>query len=125
MTQKTRSVLDYITAHRDDLPTPLYLYSEVGLNKAVAAYRELFPDNAKLFYSLKANPQQGIVQHLSSLGLGAEITGQGELDISVSAGSSRLLAGGVSKSEQFLTTVTKALLPLLLSLRLNGIDSKK
>jgi len=57
MTQKTRFVLDYITAHKDDLPTPLYLYSE-------AAYRELFPDNAKLFYSLKANPHQDYV-HLN------------------------------------------------------------
>ncbi|OAD22709.1 diaminopimelate decarboxylase, partial [Candidatus Thiomargarita nelsonii] len=90
MTQKTRLVLDYITAHRDNLPTPLYLYSESALNEAVATYRELFPDNAKLFYSLKANPQPGIVQHLSSLGLGAEITGQGEWDIGVAAGSSRL-----------------------------------
>ncbi|OAD23126.1 Orn/DAP/Arg decarboxylase 2, partial [Candidatus Thiomargarita nelsonii] len=94
MTKKTRRVLDYITAHRDELSTPLYLYNELALNKAVAAYRKLFPDNAKLFYSLKANPQPGIVQHLSNLGIGAEITGQGEWDIGVAAGSSRLLAGG-------------------------------
>jgi diaminopimelate decarboxylase len=106
-TQKTRLVLDYITAHKNDLPTPLYLYSELALNKAVAAYRDIFPNNAKLFYSLKANPQPGIVQHLSSLGLGAEITGKGELDISNNAGmtKSSLLVGGVSKSEQFLTTL--------------------
>ncbi|MEN8219686.1 MAG: hypothetical protein ABFS56_25705, partial [Pseudomonadota bacterium] len=105
MTQKTRLVLDYITAHQDELSTPLYLYSESALNEAVAVYRELFPSNAKLFYSLKANPQPGIVQHLSNLGLGAEITGQGEWDISLAAGISRLLAGGVSKSEQFLTSL--------------------
>jgi len=105
MTQKTRFVLDYITAHQDELSTPLYLYNELALNKAVAAYRKLFPDNAKLFYSLKANPQPGIVQHLSFLGVGAEITGQGEWDIGVAAGSSRLLVGGVSKSEQFLTSL--------------------
>jgi len=73
--QKTRRVLDYITAHQDNLPTPLYLYNESALNEAVRTYRELFPDNAKLFYSLKANPQPGIVQHLSNLGVGAEITG--------------------------------------------------
>jgi diaminopimelate decarboxylase len=89
MTQKMRFVLDYITAHQDELSTPLYLYSESALNEAVVAYRKLFPDNAKLFYSLKANPQPGIVQHLSSLGLGAEITGQAKWDISVSAGISR------------------------------------
>jgi len=64
MIQKTRFFLDYITAHRDKLPTPLYLYNESAQNEAVATYRKLFPDNAKLFYSLKANPQQGIVQHL-------------------------------------------------------------
>ncbi len=104
MTQKNHFVLNYLTT-QDNLPTPLYLYSELALNKAVAAYRELFPANTKLFYSLKANPQLGLVQHLSSLGLGAEITGQGELDISVLAGNSHLLAGGVSKSEQFLTTL--------------------
>jgi diaminopimelate decarboxylase len=107
MRRELRLVLDYITAHRDNLPTPLYLYSEPDLNEAVKTYQALFPNNAKLFYSLKANPQPGIVQHLSSLGLGAEITGQGEWDISIDAGltKSRLLAGGVSKSEQFLTTL--------------------
>jgi hypothetical protein len=71
VTQDRCLILDYIAANRDKLPTPLYLYSESALNEAVTAYRELFPDNAKLFYSLKANPQPGIVQHLSSLGLGA------------------------------------------------------
>ncbi|MEN8220604.1 MAG: hypothetical protein ABFS56_30485 [Pseudomonadota bacterium] len=84
------------------MSTPLYLYSESALNEAVRAYRELFPDNAKLFYSLKANPQPRVVQHLSSLELGAEITGQQELKLCVSMD---ILAGGVSKSEPFLTTL--------------------
>ena len=97
--------VEFIAAHRDELPSPLYLYSESALTEAVQAYRRLFPDKARIFYSLKANPQPGIVRHLVALGIGAEITGQGELEISRAAGSPCLLAGGVSKSEAFLTAL--------------------
>lgn len=97
--------VEYIAAHSDELPTPLYLYSEAALTEAVRAYRKLFPENTRIFYSLKANPQPGVVRHLAGLGIGAEITGKGELEISLAAGSPCLLAGGVSKSEAFLTAL--------------------
>ena len=97
--------VEFIAAHRDELPTPLYLYSESALTEAVRKYRNLFPEDTRIFYSLKANPQSGVVRHLAGLGVGAEITGQGELDISRAAGSPQILAGGVSKSEAFLTAL--------------------
>lgn len=99
--------LKWIKDHKSELPTPLYLYSESDLNKAVTTYRSLFSQNARGFYSLKANPQPELVRHFSSLGIGAEIVGHGEWQMCALADvlSSNILAGGVSKSEAFLQTL--------------------
>lgn len=97
----------WITNHKGELPTPLYLYSESALDKAVNSYRSLFPENARGFYSLKANPQPELVRHFASLGIGAEIAGEGEWRLCAVADAlpAHILTGGVSKSEPFLETV--------------------
>lgn len=100
-------VLQWIAEHRDELSTPFYLYSERRLNDSVASYRSLFPKNSKAFYSLKANPQPGLVRHFSSLGLGAEIASRGEWQLCALAdvASPNILVGGVSKSEEFISAL--------------------
>lgn len=99
--------LQSIKEHIEGLPTPLYLYHEAELNQAVNTYRSLFPRNARGFYALKANPQAAIVNHFSTLGIGAEVTGNLEWEISRSAhvATENILVGGVAKSESFLETV--------------------
>ncbi|MCP5099975.1 MAG: hypothetical protein GY943_30850 [Chloroflexi bacterium] len=100
-------VLEWMIDYHCDLPTPLYLYSESELNQAVTSYRTLFPENARGFYALKANPQPALVKYFSTLGIGAEITGDCEWALSNLADvhPSNTLVGGVSKSEAFLETV--------------------
>jgi len=97
-------VLSWIAAHKNELPTPLYLYSASHLNDAVNSYRTLFPQGARGFYSLKANPQPGLVRHMASLGIGAEVVSPGEWQLAALAGvaPANVLAGGVSKSGAFL-----------------------
>ena len=103
-------VLQWVQKHKNDLPTPLYLYSEAVLNEAVATYRPFFPKNARGFYALKANPQPALVSHFASLGIGGEITGQAEWDFCLSAGlmPANILAGGVVKSRPFLEMLCQA-----------------
>jgi diaminopimelate decarboxylase len=105
--EQTDRVLKWIAAHAPELSTPLYLYAESGLNDSVASFRTLFPENSRGFYSLKANPQPGLVRHFASLGIGAEIAGRGEWRMCALADAppSDVLAGGVSKSEDFLATL--------------------
>lgn len=103
-------ILQWLAEHRKELPTPFYLYSERQMNQAVTSYRSLFPENSKMFYALKANPQPGLVRHFSSLGVGAEITGSGEWRACSLAdvAPSNILVGGVSKSEEFLSICCKS-----------------
>ena len=102
--------VQWIAEHRHELRTPLYLYSERLMRDAVSSYRRLFPTNATLFYSLKANPQPALVQEFFALGAGAEIASEGEWNTCALAGvpPSHILVGGVSKSEDFLSTISQS-----------------
>lgn len=107
--KQDNKTLQWIAEHSSKLSTPLYLYSESELNHAVASYRTLFPENIRGFYALKANPQPAIVKHFSTLDIGAEVTGECELELSNLAGTLPLnvLVGGVSKSEAFLEAICR------------------
>lgn len=87
--------------------TPTYIYCESALDAAVGSLKALFPDDVRIFYSLKANPQPGLVRYLSGLGVGGEIASIGELRMCAVAGlsSNDVLVGGVSKSAEYLASV--------------------
>ncbi|MCB8978812.1 MAG: alanine racemase [Ardenticatenaceae bacterium] len=103
-------ILRWLKNHKNSLPTPLYLYSEAVLHEAVASYRALFPDNARGFYALKANPQPALVSQFAQQGIGGEITGQAEWEHCRAAGlkPENILAGGVVKSQSFLEMLCQA-----------------
>lgn len=86
------------------------MYSEAVLHKAVAAHRSLFPENARGFYALKANPQPALVNQFAGLGIGGEVTGQAEWELCIAAGlkPANILAGGVVKSLAFLEMLCQA-----------------
>jgi diaminopimelate decarboxylase len=98
--------LYWLKANSDSVRTPAYIYSESALNTSLAELKALFPDDVRVFYSLKANPQPGIVRHLSRLGVGGEIASPGELRMCAVAGLSTkdILVGGVSKSSEYLAS---------------------
>ena len=96
-----------IAEHRRDLPTPYYLYSQRVIRESSTCYRGLFPDRARIFYSLKANPQADLVQQFFRLGVGAEIASEGEWQACKAAGvpAADVVVGGVSKSKEFLASI--------------------
>lgn len=82
--------------------SPLYVYN---LNKITTAYEMLkncLPENSKIFYSLKANPNPGVVHHIIKLGCYAEISSIRELDIVLAAGLPvhKCLYTGPGKSDE-------------------------
>ncbi len=108
--KQDEEVLQWVKTHKTELPTPLYLYSEAVLDEAVAAHRALFPENARGFYALKANPQPALVSQFARLGIGGEVTGQAEWELCIAAGlkPANILAGGVVKSLPFLEILCQA-----------------
>ena len=87
--------------------TPVYIYSESSLEASFARLKAVFPENVRIFYSLKANPQPYIVRYLSGLGAGSEIASIGERRMCSLAGvpNDDILIGGVSKSTEYLASV--------------------
>ncbi|MCC6603009.1 MAG: hypothetical protein IT327_07355 [Anaerolineae bacterium] len=103
-------VLQWVKIHKNELPTPLYVYSEAVLHEAVTAHRGLFPEQARGFYALKANPQPALVNQFAGLGIGGEVTGQAEWELCIAVGlePANILAGGVVKSLAFLEMLCQA-----------------
>ena len=100
-------LLKCIIERKDELDTPLYLYSAEQLDLAAERLFSLFPHGAQLFYSLKANPQPGIVNHFAQKNIRPEIASAGERQLCLQAGvaAEEILVGGVSKSSRYLADV--------------------
>lgn len=100
-------LLNCIVQRKDELDTPLYIYSANQLDLASDRLLSLLPTGSRLFYSLKANPQPGIVRHFSCRGIHPEIASAGERQMCLQAGVApeEILVGGVSKSSQYLSDV--------------------
>lgn len=105
MTEDT--LLNCIVQRKDELETPLYIYSADQLDLASSDLLSLLPKGSQLFYSLKANPQPGIAKYFSCKGIRPEIASAGERRICLQAGVApeEILVGGVSKSSQYLADV--------------------
>jgi diaminopimelate decarboxylase len=100
-------LLNCIVQGKDELETPLYIYSADQLDLAADHLLSLLPKGSQLFYSLKANPQSGIVRHFACKGIRPEIASAGERRMCLQAGVApeEILVGGVSKSSQYLAEV--------------------
>lgn len=100
----------WLRANRQDLRTPAYIYSESLLDQSLADLRSLFPDQVRVFYALKSNPQPGVVAHLAQYGVGGEIASMGERRLCAAAGldPQHILVGGVCKSLDYLATMCDA-----------------
>jgi len=77
--------------------TPLYAYDLDAVTREVARLRHAFPD-VDLRFAVKANPSMGVLAHLATLGVGAEVITVGELARALRAGipASRILVGGLA-----------------------------
>ncbi|WP_019545221.1 acyl-CoA dehydrogenase family protein [Streptomyces sulphureus] len=66
--------------------SPLYVYDLEPLGTGVGGLLATLPENATLFYSLKANPHPHVVGELRELGCCAEVSSGGELSDALAAG---------------------------------------
>lgn len=82
--------------------TPLYVYDLAWIRRQVGIFQNAFADvDHLLAYSVKANGNLALLQELSALGCGADITSGGELYRALRAGISaeRIVFAGVGKTE--------------------------
>jgi diaminopimelate decarboxylase len=107
---KRNEILRWLRENGDDLPTPLYLYDVAQLDASIELLKGLVPPEARLFYSLKANPQPAILRHFHKHGLGAEAVSDGELKVCARAGVSphNVIFGGVAKTQEQLRRAVAA-----------------
>lgn len=94
----------------DRFGTPLYVYDLEVIDRQVAALRAVLPDRTDLAYAVKANPALAIVQHLGSLGLGADVASGGELATALRAGipPDRIVMTGPGKRDAELEAAVSA-----------------
>ncbi len=66
--------------------TPLYVYDRAAIDAQFDCLRATLPRCFTIFYSIKANPNPAVVQHLSARGCGLEVASIGEFHIGRSIG---------------------------------------
>ncbi|HEY3523790.1 MAG TPA: diaminopimelate decarboxylase [Candidatus Limnocylindrales bacterium] len=66
--------------------TPLYVYDLDVVERQVRSLADALPPSVDLAYAVKANPALGVVAHIASLGLGADVASGGELEAALAAG---------------------------------------
>jgi len=66
--------------------SPLYVYDLEIIREQYEALKQAIPQEVKIFYAIKANPNPNICSFIRSLGAGAEIASSGELYIALKSG---------------------------------------
>ncbi len=94
----------------DRFGTPLYVYDLDVVTRQVAALRAVLPTSFELAYAVKANPALGVVAHLASLGVGADVASAGELETALRAGvdPERIVFTGPGKRDPELLAAVEA-----------------
>jgi diaminopimelate decarboxylase len=90
------------TALAEEFGTPLYIYDLGDIDARSSELRALLPQDAKLFYSMKANPLPAVAATARLAGCGVEISSEGELAAAIEAGfePASMVYTGPAKSER-------------------------
>ena len=90
--------------------TPLYVYDFDVIDRQLAALEAILPRRFELAYAVKANPALGVVAHLASRGIGADVASGGELATALRAGvhPGRIVFTGPGKREDELEVAVRA-----------------
>lgn len=90
--------------------SPLYVYDLDRVTKQVQVLRQGLPQDAGIYYSLKANPLPSLVQAAVDSGCRLEVTSQNELAVALhtAASADDLLYGGPGKTEEELSSALTA-----------------
>ena len=84
--------------------SPKYIYNLNEISNSLSDLRKSLPKFSKIYYSMKANPNTGIIKHLYKLGTGIECSSWGEV--------SKALKSGVNKKNIILTGPAKTSLDI-------------
>ncbi|MFV2091614.1 MAG: diaminopimelate decarboxylase [Hyphomicrobiales bacterium] len=85
-----------------DIGTPFYCYSTATLKRHYDIFTEAFSgQNARIYYSVKANSNQAVLKSLIGFGAGMDVVSGGELQRALAAGASGadIVFSGVGKTE--------------------------
>jgi len=66
--------------------TPSYIYDAAVIRKKVSLFRSVMPEEIKLFYAVKANPNKEVLKEMVGLVDGFDVASDGELEAVVEAG---------------------------------------
>jgi diaminopimelate decarboxylase len=92
---------DAVTHLINETPSPAFIYFRKLVHKRYTDIISCLPQSFQVYYAVKANPSSGILQELSSLGIGADVASLGELSRAIAHGISpdRIEFSGPGKSE--------------------------
>lgn len=77
-----------LTALADEVGhTPFYAYDRSVMSRQVAKLRSELPEGLHLHYAIKANPMQGVVNHLAGITDGLDVASARELTTALSSGT--------------------------------------
>ncbi len=68
--------------------TPFYVYDKSVMADRVTSLRQTFPAGVQLHYAVKANPNQDVVNYLTSMVDGLDVASAGELEVALRSGVS-------------------------------------
>ncbi len=90
--------------------TPAFVYDLDVVTRQVDALRAVLPSRFDLAYAVKANPNLAVLQHLATMGLGADVASGGELRHAVRAGidPAHVVMTGPGKRDEELSAAAEA-----------------
>jgi diaminopimelate decarboxylase len=92
-----------------DGPVCAYVYDLAGLRDHAAAAVAALPDRAELFYAVKANSEQPILDALTGIVAGFEVGSAGEIDrVRAAAPQTPIVFGGPGKTDAALAAAARA-----------------
>lgn len=98
-----------VSALADKFGTPLYIYNGNVLDSQYARLREALPGVVDIHYSIKANPNPGIVRFFARTAAGLEVASAAEYEIARNAGAvvENILFAGPGKTFEELSYVVE------------------
>ena len=89
--------------------SPKYIYNLNEISNSLSALRKSLPKFSKIYYSMKANPNMGVIKHLYKLGTGIECSSWGEVSKALKSGVNKrnIIFTGPAKTNQELKNFIK------------------
>ena len=94
-----------------EVGTPCYVYSSAAITERYERYtKSLSGLNARIYYSIKANSNQGVIATLGKLGAGADVVSVGEMHRALKAGiaAKDIVFAGVGKTRDEMVEALEA-----------------